>query len=200
MPARVRITSGSENKNYWPPMNGRVGEDPKGCLSPRRTGRADFPHPALLKTLVSGSRWMTSSGTSTQAAGDGHSRSLPAAVGTGAGFDGASSDLPQPIAEMPVDLPIRIARVTQRKAVRPTFQLPIQSLDQSRNRRTSLTAIRQFVNPIRSFAAPSSTVPRADIAGRGHKGREAQQRNVCPRESPGSLSLPADPPRASCPG
>jgi hypothetical protein len=32
-------------KMHEPPMNGR------GLLSPRRTGRADFPHPALLKNL-----------------------------------------------------------------------------------------------------------------------------------------------------
>jgi hypothetical protein len=38
-------------------LDGRVGEraTPKcDSLSPHRTGRADFPHPALLKTLASG--------------------------------------------------------------------------------------------------------------------------------------------------
>jgi len=54
----------------------------------------------------------------------------------------------QPIAEMPVDLPVRVTCVTQREVVRPALQLPIQLFNQARHRRTALTAIRHFAEAI----------------------------------------------------
>src|SRR6266852_1657554 len=77
-------------------MASRVGQQvTKGVLlSPRRTGRADFPHPALLKTLVSGCRGVERAGTVNQAVGDVGSTSPLPAVGRGAGCGDALSGSP----------------------------------------------------------------------------------------------------------
>ena len=91
----------------------------------------------------------------------------------------------QPIADMPVDLPVRVARVPQRKVVRPAFQLPIQLVNQSRDRRAALTTICHLADSPAPSAAPSSTAPHSDIAGRVHTGRDASE--MCNPESPDSL-------------
>jgi hypothetical protein len=52
-------------------------------------------------------------------------------------------------AEMPGDLPVRLlARITQRNVVRPAWQSPVQLSNQPRYRRATLTAIRQFIDPV----------------------------------------------------
>src|SRR5712691_10517143 len=82
----------------------------------------------------------------------------------------------QPIAYVPVDRPVRLARVTERKVVRPTLQLPIQLVDQSRYQRAALTTIRHLADPLpllvdRLLRRP----PRADIAGRARTDRGANE-------------------------
>lgn len=54
----------------------------------------------------------------------------------------------QPIAEVPVYVPVRVERVSQLKVVPAAFQLPLQLVDQARDRRTALTTIRHLADPI----------------------------------------------------
>src|ERR1043165_5757539 len=54
----------------------------------------------------------------------------------------------QPIADMPVDLPIRLARIAVGEVVRPSLQMSIEPCNQARDRSATLTPIRQFVDLI----------------------------------------------------
>ena len=118
-----------------------------GLLSPRRTGRADFPHPALLKTSGRGFRRFDSQKLEPEPLQMFVQRHpLRQLVRTLAAM--MLQVIRQPIAEMPVDIPIRLSRVSHRKVAPPAFQLPIQPFHPSRDRRATLTAIRQLIDPI----------------------------------------------------
>ena len=75
---------------------GRVGEVPMprhDCLSPRRTGRAGFPHPALAETLAANMHRPPPSapitGRSSPEASSGHRPSCRSGAGKAAGCDAA---------------------------------------------------------------------------------------------------------------
>ena len=122
---------------------GRVGErtTPRcGPLSPHRTGRADFPHPALRKALHRRRIQAVAQGSLQNS----QPRFVEVLIAA-APFrrsEGPLAASPQmlreTIANVPVDLPEGHPRVPEAEVVRPAVQLPVQTLNQFRNRLEAL--------------------------------------------------------------
>src|SRR5258708_235327 len=125
--------------------DGRVGErvtEQRDPLSPRRTGGADFPRPALLKTLASGMRTTceTEQPQSLQVLVPRHSprRSVwPLAA--------ALPMLDQTALNIAVDLTVNAPGVPDGKIVRPPLQVPIQLSNQGGDRLETLMTVRHLV-------------------------------------------------------
>src|SRR5262249_13018185 len=127
---------------------------PEDALPPRRTGRAGFPHPALPDTFAAGVRkelHATSYVHQPQAS----KVSIPGlpfrqAVGPLAPSLRMSE---QPTTHVRIDLPERLAGVTQTEVVRPAPDLPVNVGNQVRQRLPADT-IANHVAKLRSFPIP----------------------------------------------
>src|SRR5712691_8007630 len=116
----------------------------RDLLSPRRTGRADFPHPALLKTLVSGYRAVGVGGTVSPAVGSAGSKSRLPVAGTGAGCDDAFSGWPADSRDASRSCRTPCAG-NQRRSSSPGLAVADSIARSGAGSRATLTAIRQFV-------------------------------------------------------
>src|SRR5208283_2528637 len=104
-------------------------------LSPRRTGRADLPHPALAETLASSMHRLATLRSQRDQTQMFHlsvnRRTFGRPVGT---LAAAPQMFPQAPLHVAVDLAESAARITIAKVAGPAFQVAIQLPDQLRNR------------------------------------------------------------------
>ena len=104
-------------------------------LSPRRTGRAGLPHPALAETLASSMHRLSTLRSQRDQTQMCHlsvnRRTLGRPVGT---LAAAPQMLPRAPLQVAVDLAESGARITLAKVAGPAFQVTIQLPDQLRNR------------------------------------------------------------------
>src|SRR5450432_657971 len=129
---------------------GRVGEratENRDPLSPRRTGDADFPRPALLKTLASSLHRTRFGRTRQTHQTQPFEMRIPRlSVRRAIGSLTASLEMPdQAAAYEPVDFPVHARGISKGKVVRPSFQVPIQLSNQFRDRLKALTAVRHLM-------------------------------------------------------
>ena len=142
---RPRLLSGSGLCKKSALLAGRVGrrvaDRIRDSPSPRRTGRADFPHPALLKP------WSQAHALDLR----GLEPNSPEVLVIRSCLRQTKGSLTAPVqvseqtlADMPVDLPRRVPRISKPEVVPPTFQLPIQPFNQFRDRLMTLMTIRHL--------------------------------------------------------
>ena len=94
---------------------------------PRRTGHADFPHPALAR--IGSSRKHSQRHQAQMFEVSVQANSLPATPAT---LTASAQVLSQADPHEMIDLPKRLARIAQSKIVGPASQVSVQSLDQFR--------------------------------------------------------------------
>src|ERR1039458_8536917 len=143
--------------------DGRVGEEakPSTRLSPRRTGRAGFPHPALAETLASSmhrSSPVRSQGDQAQLfhlSVDRHTFWGPIVT-----LATAPQMFPQAPVHVAVDLIEGVPRIAETEVVAPASQVPIQLPDQLGDRDAVLLRI--------SHLAQLRPLPRQGFLGRNH--------------------------------
>src|ERR1039458_1392683 len=148
-----RIGTSDSNRSIVPPAPiraGRVGERAtvdRGPLSPRRTGDADFPRPALLKALASGMRCPRLGRASQTHQPQPLQMRVPRfSFRRSIGPLTAPLEMPdQTAAYEPVDFPVHALGIPKGKIVRPPFQMPIQLSNQFRDRLKALMTVRHLV-------------------------------------------------------
>jgi hypothetical protein len=140
VPGDLQPTNGDENvqgPSEFFFRAGRVGERATafGCVSlpPRRTGDADFPRPALLKTLVSGIHSSRIGGPRQTDQPDPLEEPRPRDPlrRTEWSLTAPLQMLDESAPHVTVDLPVHARRVSKRKVVCPAFQAPVQFVYQS---------------------------------------------------------------------
>src|ERR1039457_4575970 len=115
-------------------------------LSPRRTGDADFPRPALLKTLaLSLRRSRFGRARQTHQPQPLQMRVPRSSFRRSIGPLTAPLEMPdQTAAYEPVDFPVHALGISKGKIVRPPFQMPIQLSNQFRDRLKALMTVRHL--------------------------------------------------------
>ena len=111
-------------------------------LSPRRTGGADFPRPALLKTLASGMRKAHQTDKPQPVQVPRPSLSLRRPVRP---LAAALQMLNQTALNIAIDLTVDAHGIPIGKIVCPAFQMPIQLSNQDRNGLEALMTVGHFV-------------------------------------------------------
>src|SRR5919197_260674 len=105
-------------------MRGTKANDRRFPL-PRRTGHADFPHPALAKVVSARKHSQRYQAQVCQVSIDADPFALPPASLTA-----AAQVLPQSLAHEMIDVPECLARISQTKIIGPASQVSIQSFHQ----------------------------------------------------------------------
>src|SRR5436190_9369841 len=110
--------------------------------APRRTGQADFPHPALLKALASGMhRFASELVKAPRAQVFVEGLAFGQSIGT---LAAALQMPPQSHLKVTVDVPKRPAGVAQTEVVAPPFQMPVQIANQLSDRPEALFVTDHF--------------------------------------------------------